>query len=90
MASSLACEKLNWLTLLLVATGASSAEQRGADADPGAQSQVEDPEAAAAAYDPDAMFAAANDPDQVFNWTQMLDWAGYMLQQGQSPAEVST
>ena len=35
------------------------------------------------------MFATENDPSQVFNWTQMLDWAGYMLQQGQSPAEVS-
>ena len=45
--------------------------------------------AATAAYDPGAMFATAADPSQVFNWTQMLDWAGYMLQQGQSAAEVS-
>eukprot|EP00891_Asterochloris_glomerata_P009398 jgi/Astpho2/9398/Aster-01663 len=70
--------------------GASAAEQRADEADPVAQSHAEDPEAAAAAYDPGAMFATANDPSQVFNWTQMLDWAEYMLQQGQSPAEVHT
>ena len=75
---------------MLVAVGASAPEQRGAEAESGAQSQAEGSEAAAAAYDPDAMFATANDPSQVFNWTQMLDWAGYMLQQGQSAAEVST
>ena len=75
---------------MLLAAGAFAAEQSGAEGDPGAQSQAEDPEAAAAAYDPDAMFATTSDPSQVFNWTQMLDWAGYMLQQGQSPAEVST
>ena len=75
---------------MLLVAGASAAEQRADEADPVAQSHAEDPEAAAAAYDPGAMFATANDPSQVFNWTQMLDWAEYMLQQGQSPAEVST